>query len=261
MKVSSHPLLDYFLLVLYSVFSAVILIVGDSPMVAVTLVLFGAPLLLMWQKVDLKTRFLIPVSFMAIAGTGLVQFFAYKQGIWYEIAPSATNLFGTGPIESYLFYCVMIFYLIITYEYFFDDAKARLRTNAVARQIALIGILLGVSFAYVLLFADVVARNGFAILIGFLFLSLVALFSIRRQLLSETVVKKSVLFSISVLPIALISEFVLLSNNIRFFANGNEYIHMLNFWNYQVPAEELALLILLPMWLVVIYELCFDDGR
>lgn len=256
-----HPALEYFLLLLYFVFSAVILIMTQAPLLGVALVLFLAPMMVVWQQLHLKTRLLMPLSVIAIAVTVVLQVFAYSQGIWYEITPTNIWVFGAGPLESYIFAAILIMYFTVMYEYFFDDKTNRGTSLTKAFQIALLSVVLAVAFGYVFLTADVIVQHGFAILVGFLAFGLIALGSIRQQLLDRSVLRKAVLFSCAMLPIGLIAELVLLSNNIRIYAHLNEYVATLSYFGYTLPIEEIFLLLLLPMWIVIIYELCFDDGR
>lgn len=246
---------------LYTAFAAVILIVTKAPMLGVAFVLFLAPVLIIWQRVDIRTRLLIPISFVALAATVVLQAFAYKQGLWYELAPSGYMFLGAGPIESYVFACLLFVYLVVMYEYFFDNQANRTRTTQKAIQIATLSVLLAITFGYVFLSSATIVQNGFAILVGFLALALAAAGTIRQRLLHSNVIRKALLFTLSVLPVGLMAEFVLLSSNIRIYANLNDYLLTFQFFGYQFPLEAVFLILLLPMWIVVIYELCFDDGR
>jgi len=261
-KTSQYVVLEYFLLVLFSAFSAVILLISNAPILGVAAVLFLAPLIIMWQKIDLRTRLLVPVSMIAVSATIVIQSFAYRQGLWYEITPSHIMMFGAGPLESYVFASLLILYMVVMYEYFFDDGAARIsRGFQKALQIGVLSLLLAISFGYIFFSAATVTQNGFAVLVGFLVLMLVSLSSVRYQLLRPSIFRKAFFFSIAMLPISLIAELILLANNIRFYANFNDYVHILSFFGYPLPLEEVFLLVLLPMWIVVIYELCIDDGR
>lgn len=260
-RVEKNPILEYLLLVLYSVFVAVILITTNTPILGVGFVLFLAPIIVFWQRVDMRSRLLIPIGIVAIAVTVIVQTFAYSQGLWTEYTPSDFLMFSFGPIESYIFACLLIVYFVVVYEYFFDNQTNHGRTIQKAIEVTALSVLLAVAFGYVFLSAEVIVQNGFAILVGFFALGLAAIASIRQELLHRDVIRKAMLFSFSMLPIGLVAEAVLLSNNIRIYTNINEYIHTFDFFGYALPLEEVFLILLLPMWIVIIYELCFDDGR
>jgi len=256
-----HSILEYFLLLLYLIFSAVTLIATKAPLLGVAMVLFLAPMLVVWQRLDLKTRLLVPLSVIAVAVTVVFQAFAYSQGIWYEVTPTNIWVFGAGPLESYVFAALLIIYFAVLYEYFFDDKTNRGTSLTKAIHIASISVLLAIAFGYVFLTSAVIVEHGFAVLVGFLAFGLVALGSIRQQLLDRRVLQKATLFSVAMLPIGLIAELVLLSNNIRIYAHLNEYVATIQYFGHVLPIEEIFLLLLLPMWIVVVYELCFDDGR
>jgi len=261
-KNEQHPLLEYLLLILFSIFAAAILVTANAPILGIAFVLFLAPLIVIWQRVDMRTRLLMPISLIAVSATIVIQSYAYRQGLWYEITPSQLMMFGTGPIESYIFATLLIMYLVVMYEYFFDDhASSFGRSFEKAMQIGVLSVLIAIAFGYVFLSAATVVENGFMILIGFLSFALVAMTSVRYQLLQKNIFRKAFLFTTAMLPISLIAEFVLLSNNIRFYAHFNDYVYVFNFLGHPLPLEEIFLLVLLPMWVVILYELCFDDGR
>jgi hypothetical protein len=261
-QATSLRFLEYILLIAYTIFASIILIVTNAPVLGVAVVLFLAPLLVIWQRVDMRSRLLAPLSLIAIAATVVIQSFAYRHGLWSETTPTDILMFGTGPLEVYVFACLLILYFVVMYEYFFDDHKNSLQRGfGKAMQIGVLSMLLAVSFGYVITKSDVLIQNAFVILVGFLGIGLVALGSVRYQLLDTTIFKKTFLFASGMLPMSLIAELVLLSNGIRVYDTSTSSLYTIEFFSFLVPLEEIALLLLLPMWIVVIYELCIDDGR
>lgn len=259
---SQHAsLLQYLALMSYVMMSSVILVLATAPMLAVATVLFLAPAILVWQQIDLKTRLIPLVALMTVAVTAVVQIYAYIHGLWYELAPSNTMVFGSGPIESYAFSVTFILYMIVMYEYFFDDKHSRVKTTYVARILALLGIILALSLGYVYFFAATVATSAYAVLVGAVMLSLVLMVGWRQSAVRIRILARAAVFSLTMLPVALVAELILLANNIRFFANPQDYVYSVPFFGYLVPIEEIALLFLLPIWVVVVYELLFDDGK
>lgn len=252
-------LLEYLLLLLYVLASGVILILAKAPMLAVAAVLFLGPLLVLWQRVYLRSR-LIPLMALCITLlTAIVQIYAYVHGLWYELAPSNTQIFGAGPLESYVFSTIFVLYCIVLYEYFFDDKSIRVKTIYVARIVGVLGALLAVSLGYVYFFAATVITNAYAVLIAAILLSLVAMIGWRGHSLRMKVLGRATAFSLAILPVSLVSELVMLSNDVRFFANAQDYLFSIQYFGYLLPAEEIFLLVLLPIWIVVLYEVLFDD--
>jgi len=246
---------------LYVMVSGLILVLATAPMVAVAAVLFLGPLVFLWQRVDLRTRLIPLVAFLAVLATAVVQLYAYAHGLWYEIAPSNVQVFGAGPIESYIFSVTFILYMIVMYEYFFDDKTSRVRTVYVARIIGLLGIMLAISLGYVYFFAVTVIENAFAVLVAVIGLTLAVMIGWRNFKMRSRILLRAAAFSWAILPVALVCELILLANGIRFFANQQDYIYSIYFFGYLLPLEEIILLLLLPMWVVVVYELLFDDGE
>lgn len=253
-------LLQYLLLVVYVLLSSVILIVASAPMLAVAAVLFLGPLVVLWQKVHLRTRLIPLIAICVTLLTAIVQIYAYVHGIWYELAPSNTSVFGSGPLESYVFSSVFVLYCIVLYEYFFDDKNGRVKTNYVAQIVGVLGILLAISLGYVYFFAATVIENAYAVLVAAILLSLVAIVGWREHDVRLKIFARALTFSLTILPISLVTELVMLTNNVRFFANTQDYIFSFQYFGYLLPLEEIFLLILLPVWIVVLYEVIFDDG-
>jgi hypothetical protein len=262
-QATSVRFLEYILLIIYTIFVSIILISTNAPVLGVAVVMFLAPLLIIWQRVDMRSRLLAPLSLIAIAATVVIQSFAYRYDLWKETTPTDILMFGTGPLEVYVFACLLILYFVVMYEYMFDDHKNSLQRGfGKAMQVGVLSMLLAVSFGYVITKSTVLIENAFFILIGFLSFGLVALGSVRYQLLDRTIFRKSFLFASAMLPVSLMVELVLLSNGIRVYdVSSSMFLYTIEFFSFRVPLEEVALLLLLPMWIVVVYELCVDDGR
>ncbi|WP_204387482.1 hypothetical protein, partial [Bifidobacterium pullorum] len=75
-----------------------------------------------------------------LLGTALVQLYAYKSGLWYELSPLALPVFGGAPLETYVFSVMHILYLILLYEYFCDDGSSAPKAKISARGLGTAGV-------------------------------------------------------------------------------------------------------------------------
>jgi uncharacterized membrane protein YesL len=196
-----------------------------------------------------------------ILSAALVQLFAYKSGIWYEVSPLNLQVFGGAPVEAYLFSLVHILYFILLYEYFFDDKKSLSIYKIKARSASSLGLVYALCAGCLYIEPVLFVRYPFACLV-----LLVAIFTaffvlIRRTLPSPALLKKALIFSCVMLPLSLVYEAVLLVTEVRLFANTHEYLGYLEWQGIVLPLEEILLLLLIPFCIVLLYELYLDDGK
>jgi hypothetical protein len=260
MILTQNRLFEYFGLVIYTLIMSVVLMVLHVSYTGVTFWLLLVPMFVLWKRADLRTRLLPLVALLGFGVVLLLQLYAYRYGLWYELSTSSVQLWRV-PLASLWFGVTLMLYYVVLYEYFFDDQKSRLRTNKIARSIAVTITGLALLIGYLWAFPVPALPFPFVVLIGVLVVSLVLLF--RAQPLTERFIllKKSLWFSIAIFPLSLVFEVVFLSTNTRFFANIPEYVYTFSLATSVVPLEQLFLLILTPLWVVLLYEIILDDGR
>jgi len=248
-------------LLLYTIVSAVVLLVAQASYLVSAIVLLLAPTIIIWQQLDLRTR-LIPIAgLLAVVITIVVQLYAYVHGLWYEVTPSDIWLLSLVPLESLLFGSLLILYYVLLYEYFFDDQIGRVKTTYVAQMIGLVMSLLAVMIGYVLIAPEPLFSKPYLYLVGVLLGMLVLIVGVKHSATRVKIMKRGLFFSLAIFPLSFIGEMVLLINNGRFFANLPEYAYVFSVFGYAVPLEEFLGLLLFPWWIVVVYELLLDDGK
>jgi hypothetical protein len=253
----------WFFLVFVSIYTfctALILVWADASFLVMTAVLFGAPVLVLWNRLALKSHLIPLLATFTLLITAGIQLYAYKSGLWYELSPLALPLFGGAPLETYIFSVVHILYLVLLYEYFFDDGGSVKRTKISARGLGMIGVVYAFVLGIIYIDPIILVSYPFAFLLAFLSSLFALMILVQKNIPSLELFKKAGLFALATLPLSLIYEWVLIENGIRLFANVNEYIAYFE-WNRNIiPVEELLLLLIVPFGLVMLYEMFLDDG-
>ena len=246
---------------IYTLCSALILVWADASFLVVTAVLLGAPIFVLWNRLHLTSHLIPLLATFTLLATAIVQLYAYKSGLWYELSPLELPLFGGAPIESYVFSVLHILYLILLYEYFFDDGVSVKRSKISARSLGSLGVLYAVALGALYTNPIIFVSYPFAFLLAFLSSLFALLIMMRKSVPSVALFKKAGLFAFATLPLSLVYEWIMVENNIRLFANINEYIMYFEWNRHIIPAEEILLLLMIPFGLVLLYEMYLDDQR
>ena len=220
------------------------------------------PVSILWYQEKLASRLVPIIIAAAIVLTTFLEVVAYINGLWYELSPFSLRVFGLFPLESFVAAFVHILFFIVVYEYFFDDRKTtgRVHPDHAPFLLAGAGGLLSVALAYVYVFSGVFFSYPFALLILLLFVLFVVAIAMTRTDWRQLCLK-TLMFAVSILPFSLVYEYIALANDLRFFANTQEYLYTLNFFGQMVPLEEIVFILIVPFWLATTYELYLDDGK
>lgn len=218
------------------------------------------PMLVFWWYERLTLRFVPWIALIAGVGVVAVQLWAYVNGIWYETSVSEVRFLDLFPLESLITGFVHFLYVIVLYEYFFDDSENHTIPHHIAGVVAGVTALMVSAVAYIYIFSAAVFSYAFGWLI-LLLLTTIGVLLIALHSSWRTVLRKAGLFVGLFAPLFLFYEWVALSNNLRFFANANEYIFSITIFNQLIPVEEVLFIMLVPVVMIALYELCFDDAR
>lgn len=246
---------------LYTLCTALILVWADASFLVITALLFGAPIFVLWNRLQLESHLVPLISVFTLLGTALVQLYAYKSGLWYELSPLALPVFGGAPLETYVFSVLHILYLILLYEYFCDDGSSAPKAKISRRGLGAVGILYAVIVGIIYTNPVLLVNYPFAFLLAFMSSLFALLILVRQSMPDIRLFKKAGIFALVTLPLSLIYEWILIENGIRLFANVNEYLWYFEWSGHVVPIEELLLLLIIPFGLVMLYEMFLDDGR
>lgn len=251
-------------LTIYTALAGILLVYFKANVIFVVATLTLFPTLVFWYQEKLQSRLIPLLVGFTLVFTTVIEIFAYINGLWYEISPFSIRIFGLFPLEAYIASFAHILYFIVMYEYFFDDKRNLLnKKNELSQHKAwlslIFGTVLALALSYLYLFSGLFFSYAYSLLIvggSVMFLLLVLLLHVSWRKIG----KKSLMFALSFLPVVLIYELVALNNDLRFFANFNEYIYVFNIFGFNLPLEELCFIFLVPFWIAVTYELFLDDG-
>ena len=246
----------------YAALMGVLLIAIDAHVWWVMFFLSVLPIGLFWYLEKLHTRILPIILLISVSITLFLEVIAYTNGLWYELSPSQLRLFGIIPVEALVAAFAHLLFFVVVYEYFFDDQKTSRRkpTTHLPYLLAGAGCLLALSLGYLYLFSGLLLPYPYVAFLAIgvvVFLAAVAVF--HRAWLQVT--KKAAIFAVAVYPLSVVYELVALKNDLRFFANTNEYLYTFTVLGEPLPLEELIFILVIPLWLAVIYELYLDDGK
>ncbi|MES2749704.1 MAG: hypothetical protein V4606_04910 [Patescibacteria group bacterium] len=248
-------------LTLYTLCTAFVLVWSDASFLIITALLLGGPLIVVWNRLHLQSHLIPLIATFTLLGTAILQLYAYKSGLWYELSPLSISILGGAPLEAYLFSVLHILYLILLYEYFFDDGVSAKRTKISARGLGIVGIIYSLILGMLYLDPTVLVNYPFAFLLALMSSLFALIILINKTLPSAALFKKAGMFTLAVFPLSLIYEWVMVENEIRIFANVNEYLGYFTWNGSIVPLEELLLLLLIPFGVVMIYEMFIDDSK
>lgn len=251
-------LLHYLILLAYSAVMAVALVQFKSLSVLTSFVLVVTPMVVLWRREQLHFHTVPLLALGAASMALLLSMVAHMQGAWYELSAGSLRLFGLVPLESFFVSIAHILFFVTIYEYFFDNAKnspvVRHRKSYI---IALWGVV-ATALGYLYLFSQVALTHTFVWII-LLLLVLIGYAGLLLTKYRKEVILRSLKFTLAMVPFSLLYEYVALSNNLRFFANPNEYLYSFTIFEQIVPLEELIFILLLPTLVILYYELFFDD--
>jgi hypothetical protein len=256
----SKNLMVYGALLCYTMLVAWFSVAFSFNVYAVLVLMAGLPLGYFLSAARWNLRSVAWLALAAAVFTLVVGVFAYLNGTWFETSPTEWRLFGLVPVEAALAAFLHILYTVAVYEYFFDD---RVSAHDLVHKDVYLMVLLtlgSLALAYVYLFSQVLFTFAYAWLIGALMFCIgFALLLLHRS--RQALIRRVAVFTVAMLPLSLAYEYIALSNNLRFFANVNEYLYAFTWFGQVVPVEEFLFILLLPSFIALFYELFFDDER
>lgn len=252
----------YLGLLFYLAVASIVSILLDLDLWLTSVFLFGVPGMWLLWRVRPPVSLFLPVGISALAVTLLFESIAYSSGLWYELSAFETRVLGVFPIEIIFWNVVLQLLIVGMHEYFTDDRTiSEVRINW--KNLWLLGFLILLSIIGVL-FTTVLSKSVIPFASWWLFIGIVVSLGgamIISHSSSRTVLKKATLTTILVLPIILIHEVVSLVSFHWVFGNANQYFANITLAGEMFPLERLIFLIIVPVWLLVIYECYLDDSK
>ena len=246
---------------MYTALLGALLVFYDSNAITVAIVLSIIPALVIWRLESLRS-YILPIVLLVTLGVSLVlEVIAYLNGIWYEISPWGVRVFGLVPAEALLATFAHVLFLIVAYEFWFDDQKTSgAHPVHLSYGLALSGVLLALALAYVYVFSGIFFVYSYALLIMVVFAVFFVAVALTHRA-SWRLLRKATYFALALYPASLLYEYVVLTNDLRFLANTSEYLSTCTFFDLSLQLEELIFILVIPFWVAILYELYLDDAK
>lgn len=244
-------------LTLYSVVIALLSFWFAWPVAFTLFLLCGVPIGLLIYETNLPlARLLASVGVLSMVIV-LVDAFAHLTGGWYTVVMSPWRIYGLT-FESLMFAIGHCLYFLVLYEYLMDDGKMSNKLDR--RFLNIVAIVVALLVAAFYLFSVYVISFAFSWLIALLLGAIILIMLLARRGDTLHLLAKATMFSFLIWPLSLTFELVSLIGDVRVFAFTSEYIYTFSVYGQIVPIEEIALLVVWPALLVLMYESFIDDA-
>lgn len=187
----------------------------------------------------------------------IIDFLAHKDGSWLNFSTLGLTMFGTYPLDDYLWAVFYIFYFIYFYEYFYDGDHIKRKLPKVFRTFTFIAIILSLLFviatAY---FPGLVIPYFYAWFIFMMVLFFPVIILIRHRISHEAIIKTSLFF---IIPSLLYEYVANVMGNWVF--PGHHFIGHISMFGVTYPLEEFLWILFIVPAMLAYYEYFADDRR
>jgi len=254
-------LVPFTVLLLYSAGIVAVATASGMSFTLLLVLLLLLPLIILLNREQVA---LAPLSMMVLLGATLLlilEAFARITGSWYSVSPSVWPGWSGITIDAALFSILHTLYIVVLYEYFFDDrAVTGVRyVHRFGRSAVVFLLLLGCSYAVLFLFLEV--AFAFTWLLATLLFTTGGVMLLSSPKTPGALFAKIRRFTILMAPISLLLEIVATVYGVRIYAFESDYLATFTWFGAAIPLEEILLVILLPGILAWCYELFIDDAR
>lgn len=256
-----NKIVTYLGLLFYLTITATVSVLFNIDLWAVIALLFLLPGVWLLKKLKPSISFLLVMLISALAITFLFESIAYSSGLWYELSIFDKRIFGVFPYEIVFWTLTMQLLIIGIHEYFTDDRTFG-RPHYSIKNLWLLIFMLGlanIGIVFSILMNRVVISLAMWWLLSGAILTLIGAMILSHST-SLKIFKKALLTTGLAIPVILIHEMVSLFNFHWVFANPAQYLATINIVGEMFPLERFLFLLVIPFWLIIIYECYLDDG-
>jgi hypothetical protein len=252
--------IDWIMLIVWPLFSAALTVAATLPFLASITLFFIVPAVYFsWRRPSIVRRGLVFLS-VSIPFTIVVDYFAMRDGAWYDSSLFALRLLNGIPLEDFLWFGMWAYFIVAVYETFFDlphrDRVAqprRARWFVIAWWVAA-GLFMG---AYSLL--------GEQLFIPYFYAVFMLVLGVIPSLLifwwHPALVRKIILVVPYFFGVHVLHELSALTTHQWVFP-GVHYIGWVTLFSFSFPLEELLFWMLYGAVIVTTwYEFFVDDGQ
>lgn len=245
----------------YALLMAIPLVAYDVSLLVAVVLLLAGPVLFFFYQEKFSCTHVFLLSLFAIIVSFLWESVSYTNGVWYHLSSFDVRILGLFPPEIVVRNIAIVLFVVMAYEYFFDDKKTIAPSwnqknvylfvfNAVLVAAAIVSLFfltrLYVPFTFVLLLLSLIVSVAVSSLI------------VHKHTLH--VFKKALFSSLALFPFFVLLEAIAALNVYWVFANTGEYLYSFDIGSSVLPIEQFLLLLIVPFWIVSVYEFYLDDG-
>jgi len=260
MKNNTFYKIDIILMIVFPVLAAVLALIFKTNYLISTLLFFGMPAFyLAVRKPKLIFKSLVFSAVFSIPLTPIIVHLAVIDKAWLLTdTVFSLRLFGTVPIEDFIFGLLGVFFVVIFYEYFFDSNR---KNHSVSKNIKYLAIpvvfLLTIFFVFLFLKLELLHIEYFYLRVGLI----LALFPLVIFLLFfPKFLRRFVKISIYFFGFYLLFELVALRINLWTFP-GNNLIGFVELFGLRFPFEDLLFWLMLSAGATLSFYEFFADDR
>jgi hypothetical protein len=234
----------------------------DSGILTTSLILFGVPAYFLARYSAAPSAVIVAVITLGLGIAIILEGVAHIYGIWYTIGVDELRLFGLIPIEVFASSVIQTLFLALLYELIFDDgiytaSHARVRYAAfIVFCISVLGLL--AIHQYIL--KGIFFSHSYVWILGVLVASTLATLAVHKSL-TVHFFDRLVLFSVAACVPLLANLYLAVVNTHKVFAHVGDYLYTLTIGGNTFPVEELALALVMPLFIATFYELYLDDAK
>jgi hypothetical protein len=238
------------------------LYIFDVGLLGTSLVLFGLPSYLLARYSAISSPLFLVIVLFASGMAILLESLAHLYGIWYVLGVEEIKLFGLVPIEVLISSIVQIIFLVLLYEFIFDDGDYTV-TDIHQRLISFC-LFFGAAFLLVVLHVYVVGgvytAYSYIWIVGVLAVSALAMLATHKALTLRFFDRLSIFTLYCAIPLGF-GLLLSVVNIHKVFAYKEVYLYSFSLFGNAVPLEEILLILTLPLFVATVYEIYLDDAK
>lgn len=246
----------YYALSIYALYSF------GAGILLTSIILFGLPAYVLAHYSAAPSAVLSSVVVFGAGLAVLLEGVAHIYGIWYTLGVDELRLFGLIPLEVIFSTIIQTLFLVLLYEFIFDDGDyttAKTRVRFISFGVFSLSVLVLLALHQYLL-KGIFFTHSYIWILGILVASTLATLAVTRTL-SLRFFDRLFLFAIvACLPLSA-GLFLAITNTHKVFAYANDYLFSFMIFGNLVPIEEILLMLAIPLFVATFYEVYLDDAK
>ena len=224
----------------------------------ISLTYFGIPAFYyLFKCKNINQKTFLQTLLLTASATLIVETIAHSSKSWFVPTIFSFRIYNVFPLESYIWCITYCLFMIVFYEYFFDKGKILTKIKPSMKW------LLGITWMIVIGVGSLAIFHPTVLSIPYFYTAFIALFILLNVIVlskKPKLYKKMSLLSLFLFIPSILHELVSLELGHWSFTRGFHigYVELLG---YVFPFEELIWFLVVPITILVVYELFMDDGK